>query len=302
MDALFDTYAAALPRVSAWAAEQFPRRDGEAEAAHARAIKAKALDLLRGLLPAASLSHMGIFATRPDVRAADPAPARAPAAGGAALRADDPARRCRSTIPSFVTRVERPDRGGAWVDYLRTRAEAGARVGGAARARRSTRATPAGPSVTAAARRGQRGRPARRAAVRGERRAGGARARGASRRSTRERARGAAARPRRRAREPPPPPRARLRGAALPLRDRLRLRRLPRPAAPPHADVPVAGAHAAPRRRGAGGGRPRRLRRRLPPRARDLARAEYERLADAGCTRRRPTPSASATASATCST
>ena len=32
-------------------------------AAHARAIKAKALDLLRGLLPASSLSHMGIFAT-----------------------------------------------------------------------------------------------------------------------------------------------------------------------------------------------------------------------------------------------
>ena len=38
-------------------------RDGEPEAAHLRSIKAKALDLLRGLLPAASLSHMGIFAT-----------------------------------------------------------------------------------------------------------------------------------------------------------------------------------------------------------------------------------------------
>src|SRR6185312_4948400 len=36
MDALFDTYAALLPRVSAWAAEQFPRRDGEDERAHAR--------------------------------------------------------------------------------------------------------------------------------------------------------------------------------------------------------------------------------------------------------------------------
>ena len=41
----------------------FPRAEGEPEAAHARAIKAKALDLLRGLLPAASLSHMGIFAS-----------------------------------------------------------------------------------------------------------------------------------------------------------------------------------------------------------------------------------------------
>ena len=36
---------------------------GESEAARARAVNAKALDLLRGLLPAASLSHMGIYAT-----------------------------------------------------------------------------------------------------------------------------------------------------------------------------------------------------------------------------------------------
>ena len=63
MDALFDTYAAALPRVRAWVDETFPRADGEPEAARARAVNAKALDLLRGLLPAASLSHMGIYAT-----------------------------------------------------------------------------------------------------------------------------------------------------------------------------------------------------------------------------------------------
>src|SRR2546421_6627345 len=62
MDELFAIYAAALPRVIAWAEEEFPRADDEAPAAYARAIKAKALDLLRGLLPASSLSHMGIFA------------------------------------------------------------------------------------------------------------------------------------------------------------------------------------------------------------------------------------------------
>ena len=63
MDELFAIYSDALPRVSAWAPEAFPRRAGEPAAAHARAVKAKALDLLRGLLPAASLSHMGIYAT-----------------------------------------------------------------------------------------------------------------------------------------------------------------------------------------------------------------------------------------------
>src|SRR4051794_8462256 len=63
MDALFDAYARALPQVIAWVDSTFPRTDGEAPAARARAVKAKALDLLRGLLPAASLSHMGIYGT-----------------------------------------------------------------------------------------------------------------------------------------------------------------------------------------------------------------------------------------------
>ncbi|MGN6187613.1 MAG: FAD-dependent thymidylate synthase [Conexibacter sp.] len=125
MDALFDTYAALLPRVSAWAAEQFPRREGEDERAHSRAVKAKALDLLRGLLPAASLSHMGIFASGQTYEQlilhllAHPLP-EAQRCGASLLRA------VQATIPSFVTRVERPERGGEWVDYLRTRAEAGA--------------------------------------------------------------------------------------------------------------------------------------------------------------------------------
>jgi thymidylate synthase ThyX len=145
MDALFDTYAAALPRVTAWAAEQFPRREGEPEGAHARAVKAKALDLLRGLLPAASLSHMGIFATGQTYEQlilhllAHPLP-EAQRYGRMILDA------VKATIPSFVTRVERPDRGGAWVDHLRTRAEAGAAW--AARLGLTEQDGEAGPSVT----------------------------------------------------------------------------------------------------------------------------------------------------------
>jgi thymidylate synthase ThyX len=124
MDALFATYAAALPRVSAWAAEAYPRRDGEPEGAHARAVKAKALDLLRGLLPAASLSHMGIFASGQTYEQlilhllAHPLP-EAQRCGRMILDA------VQATIPSFVARVERPDRGGRWVDYLRAREAAG---------------------------------------------------------------------------------------------------------------------------------------------------------------------------------
>ena len=56
LDDLFGTYSSLLEGMSSWAAEQFPRRDDESAAAHARAVRAKALDLVRGLLPAASLS------------------------------------------------------------------------------------------------------------------------------------------------------------------------------------------------------------------------------------------------------
>jgi thymidylate synthase ThyX len=126
MDALFGIYADSLPRVTAWAEREFPRADAEAPAAHARAIKAKALDLLRGLLPASSLSHMGIFATGQTYEQlvlhllAHPLP-EAQAYGRMILT------ELQAVMPSFVSRVERPDRGGEWVSYLRSRADAGAR-------------------------------------------------------------------------------------------------------------------------------------------------------------------------------
>jgi thymidylate synthase ThyX len=126
MDGLFAIYAAALPRVSRWAEDEFPRRNDEAPAAHARAIKAKALDLIRGLLPASSLSHMGIFATGQTYEQlilhllANPLP-EAQRYGGMILA------EMQSVMPSFVARVDRPDRGGAWIDYLAGRAATGER-------------------------------------------------------------------------------------------------------------------------------------------------------------------------------
>jgi thymidylate synthase ThyX len=143
MDGLFDTYSAALPRVEAWAAERFPLADGEPEAAHLRSIRAKALDLLRGLLPAASLSHMGIFATGQAYEQlilrllASPLPE---ARGyGRMILAE-----LKAVMPSFVARVDRPERGGRWVEYLEERERAAdrraARLGlDRARAREDTR-------------------------------------------------------------------------------------------------------------------------------------------------------------------
>jgi thymidylate synthase ThyX len=126
MDFLFRTYSESLPRVMAWAEERFPRGEDEPEAAHRRSIKAKALDLLRGLLPAACLSHVGIFATGQAYEQlllrllSSPLP-----------EARDYARmilgELEGVVPSFVARVGRPDRGGEWIDYLRARDEAAER-------------------------------------------------------------------------------------------------------------------------------------------------------------------------------
>jgi thymidylate synthase ThyX len=126
MDELFGVYSAALPEVITWAEGEFPIAPGEAPAAHARAIKAKALDLLRGLLPASSLSHMGIFATGQSYEQlvlhllAHPLP-EARSYGEMILQ------EIKSVMPSFVSRVERPERGGEWISYLEERGRAGRR-------------------------------------------------------------------------------------------------------------------------------------------------------------------------------
>jgi thymidylate synthase ThyX len=146
MDSLFDTYAESLPRLIAWAGERFPRRDDEPDAAHQRSIKAKALDLLRGLLPASSLSHMGIFATGQAYEQlllrliASPLP-----------EARDYARmileELKAVIPSFVARVERPDRGGEWIDYLERRERAAERWAARLGLDRARPGAPEGPAV-----------------------------------------------------------------------------------------------------------------------------------------------------------
>ena len=103
------------------------RRAGRAATASRRApwqrsIRAKALDLLRGLLPAATLSHVGIYASGQAYEQlilrlmASPLP-EAREFGGMILA------ELKQVMPSFVSRVERPDRGGEWVSYLEQRRE-----------------------------------------------------------------------------------------------------------------------------------------------------------------------------------
>jgi hypothetical protein len=93
-----------------------------------QATAAKALDAVRGLLPAASLSNLGIYGTGQGFEAlllrmrAHPLPE-------ARHYADLMLHELRKVIPSFLRRVDLPDRGGRWGDYLAsTRADTAALV------------------------------------------------------------------------------------------------------------------------------------------------------------------------------
>jgi thymidylate synthase ThyX len=147
MDELFATYSAAIPRVCAWAEQEFLRADDEPPVAYTRAIKAKALDLLRGLLPASSLSHMGMFASGQTYEQlllhvlGHPLPeARA---YGAMILSE-----LQVVMPSFIARVPRPERGGEWIEYLGARARAGERWAQRLGMERDDDADPKRPSVT----------------------------------------------------------------------------------------------------------------------------------------------------------
>jgi thymidylate synthase ThyX len=122
MDEIFAVYSRSLTEVEEWAAARWPRGDEEPEGPWRRSIRAKALDLLRGLLPAATLSHVGIYATGQAYEQlimrllASPLP-EARDYGGMILA------ELKQVMPSFVSRVDRPDRGGEWIEYLERRRE-----------------------------------------------------------------------------------------------------------------------------------------------------------------------------------
>ena len=89
MEELFAIYSRSLAQVREWAAARWPRGD-EPEAAWERSIRAKALDLLRGLLPAATLSHVGIFASGQAYEQLLLRMLASPLPEARALRGDDP--------------------------------------------------------------------------------------------------------------------------------------------------------------------------------------------------------------------
>jgi thymidylate synthase ThyX len=127
LDAGFDVYREWLPKMRAFFEGTYPRDAAESEPVYRMTIRAKALDTLRGLLPAATISNVGIYATGQAyeqlllrMRAHPLTEVRACA--GLMLT------ELRKVMPAFLRRVDLPERGGAWSAYLAETRDAVARV------------------------------------------------------------------------------------------------------------------------------------------------------------------------------
>ena len=117
MDAAFEAYAKWIPIMQGYFEARYPKAAGDSDAVHRAAIRAKALDTLRGMLPAATQSNVGIYGTGQAfealllrLRASPLAEAQQCAT---AMLAE-----LRQVIPAFLGRVDQPDRGGRWSAYF----------------------------------------------------------------------------------------------------------------------------------------------------------------------------------------
>jgi thymidylate synthase ThyX len=116
-DQAFETYARWLPVMEEHFRAKYPKSPSDSDGVYRAVIRAKALDTLRGLLPAATQSNVGLFGTGQAYEAlllrmfAHPLEE---VRSHAHLMLEE----LRQVIPAFLTRVDLPERGGRWVEYF----------------------------------------------------------------------------------------------------------------------------------------------------------------------------------------
>ena len=117
MDTAFETYDRWLEPAQEHFRRRYPKAVGDSDVVHRAAIRAKALDTLRGLLPAATRSNVGIFGSGQafehlllQLKSHPLAEAR--------NCAEQMLPELRKLIPAFLTRVDRQNRGVRWSAYL----------------------------------------------------------------------------------------------------------------------------------------------------------------------------------------
>jgi thymidylate synthase ThyX len=127
LDRMFDAYSDLVGRVTDHVRVCVPRASSDSEFVYRQATRAKALDAVRGVLPAGALSNVGIYGSGQAYEQlllrmrAHPLPE-------ARQYAELMLHELRKVIPSFLRRVDVPERGAAWSDYLATTREATAKV------------------------------------------------------------------------------------------------------------------------------------------------------------------------------
>ena len=123
MDQLFDSYSALATDMSEHFRDRHPKSETDSDFVYRQAIRAKAFDSVRGILPAASLSNVGIYGSGQAFEAlllrmrSHPLPE-------ARQYADLMLVELRKVVPSFLKRVDLPDRGVTSSEYLRSNREA----------------------------------------------------------------------------------------------------------------------------------------------------------------------------------
>ena len=117
LDRLFDTYADLIPKVQDHIRLVSPKSANDSDFIYRTAVQAKALDAVRGILPSAAQSNVGIYGSGQSYEQllirmrSHPLPE-------AQAYADLMLEELRKVIPSFVKRVDIDDRGGATSAYL----------------------------------------------------------------------------------------------------------------------------------------------------------------------------------------
>ena len=117
LDCLFDVYSRTVAKLVAYYEAMYPRQDGDSAFVWRSTIRARACDDARGLLPASTTSNVGIFASGQAYEALLLRMAAHPldeVRDNAALMLKE----LRTVIPSFMKRVDVPDRGGVWTQYF----------------------------------------------------------------------------------------------------------------------------------------------------------------------------------------
>lgn len=117
MDRLFENYAEMVTLMTNHFRLQTPKSDSDSDFVYRQATAAKAFDSVRGMLPAASLSNVGIYASGQAYEAllirmrSHPLPE-------ARSYAELMMAELRKVVPSFLKRVDLPDRGEATGSYM----------------------------------------------------------------------------------------------------------------------------------------------------------------------------------------